>query len=247
MLLRRVSNHINEQNWFAVGVDFVIVVVGVFIGIQVSNWNENQKAEANEQVTLLQLAEEFADIKSVLERQITVREEWVENLSVLISALEGQESREDDPAIKLALTSATAVGRRPPRSATYIQLSAGGGLKALSSDALKADLVSYDARLQRDAFIHTALVGVMTDELVSNSYVDLDVLGSRRVAARIDELADGKPQQGIVRSYDLDGLREFENRYETIFRFHVLLLTGEEDLLILVDQVLEHISASTRK
>jgi hypothetical protein len=247
VLLRRISKHVNEQNWFAVGIDFVVVVVGVFIGIQVSNWNENQKAKIDERGTLLQLAEEFADIKSVLERQISVREEWVENLSVLIATLEGQESREDDPAIKLALTSATAVGRRPPRSATYIQLSEGGGLKALSSDELKADLVSYDARLQRDAFIHTALVGVMIDELVSNPYVDLDVLGSRRVAARIDELADGKPQQGIVRSYDLDGLRKFENRYEAIFRFHVLLLTGEEDLLILVDRVLEHISASARE
>jgi hypothetical protein len=247
VLLRRISNHVNEQNWFAVGVDFIIVVFGVFIGIQVSNWNEAQKAKVDEQVTLLQLADEFEEIKSILERQITVREKWVQDLSVLIETLEGRESRDDDPAIKTALYSATAVGRRPPRSATYIQLTAGDGLNALSNDDLKADLVGYDARLQRDAFIHTALVGLITDELVSNPHVDLDVLGSRRAAARIDELADGKPQQEIVRSYNLDGLREFENRYETIFRFHVLLLTGEEDLLALVDRLLQNISASAHE
>ena len=34
MLLRRITKHIKEQNWFAVGIDFVIVVFGVFIGIQ---------------------------------------------------------------------------------------------------------------------------------------------------------------------------------------------------------------------
>ncbi len=39
MLLRRITEHIKAQNWFAVGIDFIIVVVGVFIGIQVSNWN----------------------------------------------------------------------------------------------------------------------------------------------------------------------------------------------------------------
>jgi hypothetical protein len=39
MLLRSISKHIKDQNWFAVFVDFLIVVVGVFIGIQVSNWN----------------------------------------------------------------------------------------------------------------------------------------------------------------------------------------------------------------
>jgi len=40
MILRRVIEHVKAQNWFAVGIDFLIVVVGVFIGIQVSNWNE---------------------------------------------------------------------------------------------------------------------------------------------------------------------------------------------------------------
>ena len=40
MILRRVAEHVKAQNWFAVAIDFVIVVVGVFIGIQVSNWNE---------------------------------------------------------------------------------------------------------------------------------------------------------------------------------------------------------------
>lgn len=40
MLLRRVIEHVKAQNWTAVALDFVIVVVGVFIGIQVANWNE---------------------------------------------------------------------------------------------------------------------------------------------------------------------------------------------------------------
>ena len=40
MLLRRITEHVKAQNWFAVAIDFVIVVVGVFIGIQVANWNE---------------------------------------------------------------------------------------------------------------------------------------------------------------------------------------------------------------
>ena len=246
MLLRRISIHVKEQNWFAVGVDFIIVVVGVFIGIQVANWNEAQKANADEHATLLQLADEFAEIRSVLERQITAREKWVDDLSVLIAALEGTDSREDDPGIKSGLLGATAVGRLPSRSATYIQLTSGGGLNALSDDELKADLVSYDSRLQRDAFIHAALVRLITEELSSNTHVDLDVLDSRRAGARVDELAAGRPEQNIVRSYDLDGLREFENRYETIFRYHVLLLTGEEELLTLVEQVLEEISVQAK-
>ncbi|WP_412061302.1 hypothetical protein [Rubrivirga sp. IMCC45206] len=39
MILRRVIQHVRDQNWTAVGIDFVIVVVGVFLGIQLGNWN----------------------------------------------------------------------------------------------------------------------------------------------------------------------------------------------------------------
>lgn len=40
MLLRSITKHVKDQNWFAVFIDFFIVVVGVFIGIQVANWND---------------------------------------------------------------------------------------------------------------------------------------------------------------------------------------------------------------
>ena len=43
MLLRRITKHVSDQNWFAVFIDFLIVVVGVFIGIQVANWNADLK------------------------------------------------------------------------------------------------------------------------------------------------------------------------------------------------------------
>ncbi|MFZ1391122.1 MAG: DUF6090 family protein [Dokdonella sp.] len=42
MILRRVIEHVREQNWTAIGIDFCIVVIGVFVGIQVSNWNETR-------------------------------------------------------------------------------------------------------------------------------------------------------------------------------------------------------------
>jgi hypothetical protein len=46
MLLRRFIEHVKDQNWSAVGLDFVIVVLGVFIGIQVSNWNDARRDSA---------------------------------------------------------------------------------------------------------------------------------------------------------------------------------------------------------
>jgi len=45
MLLRRITKHVTDQNWFAVFIDFLIVVIGVFIGIQVANWNESLRTQ----------------------------------------------------------------------------------------------------------------------------------------------------------------------------------------------------------
>jgi len=39
MILRRVIEHVKNQHWTAVWIDLIIVILGVFIGTQVSNWN----------------------------------------------------------------------------------------------------------------------------------------------------------------------------------------------------------------
>ena len=39
MVIRRIREHVAAHDWFAVAVDVGIVVLGVFIGTQVSNWN----------------------------------------------------------------------------------------------------------------------------------------------------------------------------------------------------------------
>lgn len=39
MILRRIIAHWRKQEWTAIGLDFLIVVIGVFVGMQVSNWN----------------------------------------------------------------------------------------------------------------------------------------------------------------------------------------------------------------
>lgn len=46
MILRRVREHVSQHNWFAVAIDLVIVVLGVFLGMQVNNMNETRVERA---------------------------------------------------------------------------------------------------------------------------------------------------------------------------------------------------------
>jgi flagellar biosynthesis protein FliQ len=52
MILRRVIAHFRKQGWTAIAIDLVIVVVGVFIGLQVANWNAARQARADESAAL---------------------------------------------------------------------------------------------------------------------------------------------------------------------------------------------------
>lgn len=45
MILRRVIAHVRKQEWTAIWIDLVIVVVGVFIGIEVANWNAERETK----------------------------------------------------------------------------------------------------------------------------------------------------------------------------------------------------------
>jgi hypothetical protein len=42
MLSRRIREHLTKLNWVAVLIDLAIVVIGVFLGLQVNNWNESR-------------------------------------------------------------------------------------------------------------------------------------------------------------------------------------------------------------
>jgi hypothetical protein len=56
MILRRLTTNIRAQNWTAITIDFLIVVIGVFLGIQASNWNQ-ARLEKRETEHLLERVE----------------------------------------------------------------------------------------------------------------------------------------------------------------------------------------------
>ena len=58
MILRRFTEHIKEQNWFAVGLDVIVVVVGIFLGMQVTEWNEERQNKQIERIIIKRISAE---------------------------------------------------------------------------------------------------------------------------------------------------------------------------------------------
>ncbi|WP_412069193.1 hypothetical protein [Rubrivirga sp. IMCC43871] len=60
-ILGRLSQAVREQNWFAVALEVVIVIVGVVIGFQVTAWGQERADQDKEQTYLRQLSRDLAE------------------------------------------------------------------------------------------------------------------------------------------------------------------------------------------
>ena len=67
MILRRVIEHFRKQEWTAIAIDFLIVVLGVFVGLQVNNWNAARKDFERTQTLLDAFRVDLRDYEKVVE------------------------------------------------------------------------------------------------------------------------------------------------------------------------------------
>jgi hypothetical protein len=59
MILHSVAEALRRQNWAAIAIELVIVVIGVFVGTQVANWNQARVERAATNRMLVQFAPEL--------------------------------------------------------------------------------------------------------------------------------------------------------------------------------------------
>ncbi len=80
MILRRLAHSVREQNWFAVLLELLIVVAGVFLGFRVNQWAEERGDRQQEVLLIEQLHADFVASQERMAGMIEDSEEQVEEL-----------------------------------------------------------------------------------------------------------------------------------------------------------------------
>lgn len=141
MILRRIIEHAKAQNWTAIGIDFCIVVFGVFIGIQLGNWNEARVERAKEYGYLVRLHEDMQQSIGTIERTIGMLERQSAAQTVFLDALAqcavppGARDEIDYAIATLGYINAPIFSSR-----TYDELTSSGSLDLIESDEIKRAL-----------------------------------------------------------------------------------------------------------
>jgi hypothetical protein len=142
MILRRITEHVKAQNWLAVGLDFLIVVVGVFVGLQVSNWNEDQQRTATAQVFEERLIGDIRNEIGIMENRIENYTDILNTAKGLMTALEGPKESLGPEFLRDALF-ATALWRFRRTQDTYDELITSGELGLITDPKVRSELSRY--------------------------------------------------------------------------------------------------------
>ena len=150
MILRRLTKHIKDQNWFAVGLDFVIVVVGILIAFQITNWNENRAERAQE-------VRHLSSMKRDVESSIRILNDSIANLQRQQNARQALYTFHAEPAAvmesdeldKLIADGLFSLERANLNQTTFETLKSSGQMSMIKSSELVKALQDLSAKIDK--------------------------------------------------------------------------------------------------
>ena len=136
MILRRVIEHVEKQEWTAIWIDLVIVVVGVFIGIQVSNWNEGRATNRRAAVFTEQLTADLREEAWGSQLLVEYNGDVLANAERTAEALSGKTALKDE-ALLVSAYRATQYKQKLRRRSTYDELISTGNIGLIRNRRLR--------------------------------------------------------------------------------------------------------------
>ncbi len=144
MLLRSVTTHVKEQNWTAIIIDFFIVVVGVFIGIQVANWNESRTDKIRATGYLERIAKNLETDTQNFNNRIAF---WSTvsgfGFAALNYAESGEKGKLSDWEVLLSFFQASQLAEFLAAKSTYNEISSAGELGLIGNEEIRNKISTY--------------------------------------------------------------------------------------------------------
>ena len=139
MIFRRVKAHVAKEDWFAVFIDFIIVVFGVFMGLQAANWSAARADRADEKTFLNALHQDIVEAEKISRRILNIRITVFNDLESAVDILFERTAWRD-----LSNAECTALGNSHIAGVIWTDLPSLSGLR----DAGRTGILRDDTLLQ---------------------------------------------------------------------------------------------------
>lgn len=141
MILQRISKAFAGQDWYVVLLEVFIVVIGIFIGLRVDDWNEGRKERQQERIYLDKLARDLDAMRTELLRDVGGRRLRIERMKQALYALEDCDNSPRAQAdVRFALERYQVSPGIDFLDATYNEMVSTGALARIPNQNLKQDI-----------------------------------------------------------------------------------------------------------
>jgi len=149
MILRRIAKHVRNQEWTAIMIDLLIVVVGVYLGIQAQEWNTARENKGIERQYLQSLHEQVSEMIGNNRSRVAAGQERLVELREVAEYLNSADGNTQlaEHHCRAIAKSHIYVGRSfvPPAIEELIST---GRLQLINNNAIRSAIVSYSQTIE---------------------------------------------------------------------------------------------------
>lgn len=233
MILRRIGQGIKEQDWFIVSIEIMIVVIGIFLGMQVTDWNEDRKAEQREADYLIALLDDLRTVRSNVTSSIDSHNALTSHGLKALEYLDGETVSDDTKAIEAGIL----YTHRLPFPQVRL-----GELGVLLDHQIQVPV--SDTRKRRAVI---DLVDNLNNllEIYTHIIVSIDQAHSLHldtVSPPVARIVDGEVLTEMQASIDLEALKldtEFKNSLQNIISRHGTSTYILSQIVVAIDRYIE--------
>lgn len=248
MILRRFMKHVTDQNWFAVGLDVIVVITGIFLGMQVTEWNEDRKETQAERTVMKRISSEAKYGLTVIDAYLATHNETIKRSLEFIQKLDKIERCDlSDEEISDGLIAVTSFIPLDFNFMVLDELVQGGRVVLIEDDDVRSGLarirsnlalvkqqwVRYSRSKGETATVTFAIAGVVSQ---SDKQFDLDNQSIDAMSFRTPEMLCGNYRVIGHMSAALTSNMAYRSYLE---RFRTALLTWQmtvDEYIVVINQ-----------
>lgn len=153
MVINRIVRALLKQEWATVTIETLVVLFGVFLGLQANNWNEDRVHRERERQLIARMADDFTVIQDSIDTGIEITERSIDGCLIVLEAINiandiqpGELPSEDD--LLVASLDCAASFRLYGQSATLREMISSGELSQLEDTELRSLLYEFDQQYE---------------------------------------------------------------------------------------------------
>ncbi|MCK5637879.1 MAG: hypothetical protein KAH67_04165 [Flavobacteriaceae bacterium] len=165
---------IKNYNWGKLGLELIVVFLGVTSGFLLNNWREQKQEKQIEQKYISSFIKDVSDNISDLESLTVTDSIWINTATPNLKLLQNKSLIED--SAKLVISRILQINKMDSHSGTYEDITNSGNLNLITNFDLKTNIVDYHLALKGVGFIDDHFYKYFNDFVMPFVFAEFNVL-----------------------------------------------------------------------